>query len=283
MNTKILTIFAIFLFSLSFASAVVVSDVSQQELFPGEETSLVLSVKNTLSDDIEDVSLNLILSNTGFISIGGSEDGENEIKDGSTENFNYRIKASQDIEPGDYNIPYEITFLDTGKDDTITKSGSIGIVVSAKTELSYSAEIENNVIGEQGKVTLKIINSGFGDIKFVNVEIFPEGFTLLGSANDYIGNVDSDDFESASYDVIFNDKTANLIASVTYKDFDNNAESIIVDLPLTVYSRERALELGIIEKNNTQSYVGIIVVIVILWFVYRTIKKRRKLRKKKEA
>ena len=53
---------------------------------------------------------------------------------------------------------------------------------------------------------MKIINSGFGDIKFVNVQIFPDGFILLGSANDYIGNVDSDDFESATFDVIFNDE-----------------------------------------------------------------------------
>ena len=280
MKTKIITIFALFILSLSFASAVVISDVSQQELFPGEQTNLDLSVKNTLNDDIEDVSLNLVFDNTPFIPIGGSEDGVDEIRDGNTKNFHYVIKASQDIKPGDYNIPYEITFLDTRKDETITKTGSIGIIVSARTELDYSAEIENNVINEQGKVTLKIINSGFGDIKFVNVQIFPEGFILLGSANDYIGTVDSDDFESATFDVIFNDENARLIALVTYKDFNNNEESITVDLPLTVYSRERAVELGIIDKNNTLLYIGGVIVLIILWFVYRYLKKRNKKRKK---
>ena len=251
MINKIITIFALFFLTMSFASAVVVSDVSQDELFPGEQTKLNIDIKNILDEDVEDVSLNLKLGDVPFIPIGGSEDSVDEIRDGNTKGFHYVIKASQDIVPGDYNIEYEITYLDTGKDKTITKEGSIGIIVSAKTELGYTAEIENNVIGEQGKVTLKIINSGFGNIKFVNVELLPKSFTLLGSANDYIGTIDSDDFESATYDVIFKDKDARLIAIITYKDFDNNEESITVDLDLTVYSRDEAIELGIIEKNNT--------------------------------
>ena len=276
MINKITTTFLVLLFSFSFASAVVISDVSQNELFPGDQTTLKVEIKNTLDDDVEDVSLNLILDNVPFISIGGSEESEDEIRDGRTETFSFVIKASQDIEPGDYSIPYELNYFDTKEDETISKSGSIGVVVSAKTELDYSAEIKNNVVGEQGQVTLKIINSGFGDIKFVNVKIFPEGFTLLGSANDYVGTINSDDFESATYDVLFNDETANLIATVTYKDFDNNEESITVNLPLTVYSREKAIELGIIEKNNSNLYVGIIVIIIILWFIYRRIKKRKR-------
>ena len=276
MNGKVLILLTVFFLSLTLVNAVVVSDVTQQELFPGEQTNLDIRVKNTLNDDIEDVSLNLKLGNVPFIPIGGSEDSVDEINDGSTKLFSYKIKASQDITPGDYNIDYEITFLDTGKDEIITKEGSIGVVVTAKTELDYSAEIKNNVVGEQGQVTLKIINSGFGDIKFVNVEIFPEGFTLLGSTNDYIGTIDSDDFESATYDVIFNDEVANLIAQVTYKDFDNNEESINVNLPLTVYSREKAIELGIIEKNNNALYGGILIILIILWFVYRRRKKRKR-------
>ena len=78
------------------------------------------------------------------------------------------------------------------------KKGSFGVEVSAKTELSYSVESEMNVIGEQGRIALKIINSGLGDIRFVNVKLgTASGYDLLSPSQVYVGTVNSDDFETA--------------------------------------------------------------------------------------
>src|SRR3989344_6437814 len=103
MKIKLLTLLVLAMFSFNLVSATVISDVSQNELLPGGETSLKVEVKNTLDDTIEDVSLTLILSNTPFISIGSSEESSSEIDDGDEESFGYTIKASQDIKPGNYN------------------------------------------------------------------------------------------------------------------------------------------------------------------------------------
>jgi len=69
---------------------------------------------------------------------------------------------------------------------------------------------------------------------------------------------------------------------IEYRDFDNLLVTKTVTLPLTVYSRERALELGIIKKNNTATYAIVIIVLIILYLIYRSWRKRAR-RKKAEA
>jgi len=262
-------------------SAVVVDSIDSTKLYPGQTASIGIEVKNTFDEDIEDVSFVLNLDNTLFTTSGSSEDSEDKIKDDDSETFNFVLKAPNDIKPGDYNIPYTITYVIEGESELIVKSGSFGITVSAKTELDFSVETKDNIIGKQGKISLKIINLGLGEIKFIAIEIEPQGYELISSDKIYVGTIDSDEDDYASFDVIFKDRTPILNAVVTYKDFENKDQIENVNLPIKVYTMEEALELGLIQKSNAGIYIGIIVVLVIAWFVYRSLKKRKK--KKKEG
>ncbi len=286
-----ITIILTLLISLSFASAMIVDSVDIDKLYPGKSVSLEISVKNTLNEDVEDVSLVLNLEpeesknvltgqtenigGTPFTTVGSSEDSEDSINEGDSEKFNYQIKAPFDIKPGDYNIPYTLKYTDSNNDKT-TKTGSFGITVSAKTELSYDIEAKENVVGQQGKVSVKIVNSGLGDIRFVSVKITSSNnLEILSSTEEYIGTVGSDDFELATFDVIYKKTGASLTAQIKYKDFDNNEQTDTITLPVNVYSKEKALELGLIKKPNYILY-GSIIIIIIAWIVYRKIKKRKK-------
>ena len=273
MNKKIIPLVFALIFSLNFASAIIVSGVSQGDLFSGGQTNLNIELKNDLNEDVEDVSFNLVLANMPFISIGSSEKSFDEFKEDKTKSFTINIKSSQNIQPGDYNIPYSLSYAD--KDGKLfQKTGSIGIIVKAKTELDFAVETENSVIGEKGKISLKIINDGFGDIKFVNVKITPKGFSIIGSNSDYIGTVSSDDFEIASFDIVFNDKNSVLDAIVEYKDFDNKDQIQNIQIPIKVYTKKEAIDLGIIEKNNTFFYAIGIILVIILFIFYRVLRKR---------
>ncbi|GBE20378.1 hypothetical protein BMS3Abin17_01117 [archaeon BMS3Abin17] len=279
-NLIVISIFAVLL-SISLASSMIINSVEVGELYPGQSASLKVEVKNTLNGDVTDVSLVLELENTSFTSVGSSEDSEDEINEDDKETFSFTLKAPSNIKPGDYNIPYTLTYLDSD-DEEKTRTGSIGVTVGAKTEISYAVEAKNNVAGEQGKVSIKIINSGLGDVGFVNVKITSDsGLEILSSKEEYVGTIDSDDFELATFEVIFEKTSASITAKITYKDFDNQEQTETITLPVKVYSREKALELGLIKKSNYTTY-GIVAVIIIVWIIYRRIKKRRK-NSKKEA
>ncbi len=259
--------------ALSPVMALTVKSVDYARLTPGSQSTLVIKLENELNWDIQDVSLSLVTANTPFSIIGSSEDSVDEINEDDDETFTFTIKASSSAKPGDYEIPYTAKY--EAGNDTKSKSGSVGVTISGSPSIEYSVSAEKPVMGERTKLRFKIINKGFADAKFVSVKATPQGYALLSEDNVYIGGVESDDFETADFDVYLNTLNPFFNAVVQYTDFDNKKITDNIQLPIKVYDREKALELGIIQKSNGLLYALIIAVIIIAWITWRIIKKRR--------
>jgi len=262
---------------INLASAIVVTSVQVDSISPGKEGKIIINIENILTKDATDVSLNLQLEGLPFIPIGSSSDGFDEIQSGDEGKLSYAIRAANDIAPGDYQIPYTINFK--LNDLPETRTGTIGIKVTGKTDLSFSLDTENPIVGTEGKLNLKIINTGFADAKFVKIKLLPSSYTLLSEKEIYIGTVSSDDFETATFNVIFNKLNPSFSAIVEYKDFDNNQYTQAINLPVKIYTKDKAIELGIIKKNNTLTYIFYFIILVVLLLIWRTIKKRRRMKK----
>lgn len=300
MTPKILPIlsFFIILVSLSFISGLVVN-ADYITLYPGEKGKVTIEIDNNENFDIEGISIALELGgkkifnefgvvvgeteSLPFTVVGSSEKDVDDIDEDDDDSVSFTLKASTDITPGDYNIPYTIKYSNAEEDnETFEKTGSFGLRVSAKTELDFTVEVnENAIVGDEGKISLEIINKGLGEIKSVSVQIFPSGFELLSKDKIFIGTVNADDTDIASFDVIYKTSNPTLSAKVNYKDFDNNDQTKTVNLPIKVYTREEALKLGLIKESRTGIYIGIAIVLIIAWFIYRKIKKRRKNKERK--
>ncbi len=272
-----MSIFIALVFTITLASAMTVNSVNANNFQPGEEQEITIHVKNTLDDDASSVSLTLDMSKLPF-SVISSEDDSTDIDEDETESFDFTIKASNDAKAGDYSIPYTLTYSINGTQQT-PKTGTFSLTVEADPELVYSLSVENPVVGSQGKIKLKIVNKGFGDAKFVDVKIISDGYTLLSEEENYIGTVSSDDSETINLDVIFKKQNTNLNVQIEYRDFNNKKITKNINLPVTVYSREQALQMGIIKPNNTPYYIGAVVVIFVIWMIIRKIRKIRRMNK----
>jgi hypothetical protein len=263
--------------TLSFVSAVTVNTVDTDTFTPGSAGVIEIDLENYLDDDAEDISLTLNYANTPFTPVGSSEQSIDQIDSDDNEKFTYRSQASTTAKAGEYSIPYTLQY--TINSQQKTKTGTIGLIIKAQPDLTFSATASNAVVGQQGKINLKIVNKGFYDARFLSVRIMPQGFTLLSDDQEYIGSVNSDDFETSTYDVIFNSKNADLVAIVEYKDFDNKLIIKNVNLPLKVYSTEEAKNLGITKPNYTIYYVFAVVLIIVVWLIVRAVRKRRRLKR----
>ncbi|VVB80236.1 Uncharacterised protein [uncultured archaeon] len=276
----ILSFAAIILLGLNIASAMVVNSVTSDKIYPGQSGQVSMKVENTLSVDAQDVSISLNLANTGFSTEGSSEKSVDHIDNEDEENFKFILKAAPNTKTGDYNIPYTLTYYLEGLNGTLIpsiKTGTFGITVIAQTELQYDILTENNIIGQKGKATVQITNKGLGDIGFASVRILSEnGVELIGLDNQYIGTVRSDDSGTATFDVVYKSENAQVTAEITYKDSENNAQTETVVLPIKAYTPERALELGLVQKNYTWVYVTIIIVLIIIYIIYKRVKKAKK-------
>jgi len=294
MTHKLLTIILGIVLSLSFISfasaALIVENINQGKLYPGSEASLDVKIKNDFNYDVEDVKLTLIfnqLTSTGavdfskpvlFSSVGSSQDSQDSIDEDDSETFSFDIKASNSIEPGDYSLLYTIEY--TNNNDTkVTETGSITLVVNSKTSLDFSVKQEMPVIDNKDKITFKIINKGFGEIKFVSVDLNEagsNGLSLLSEDKVYIGSIASDDSDTASFDAILNKENPSVSFIVTYKDFENNDKTQTLSFDLKAYSREKAIQLGIVKKSNAPVIIGVVVLVVVVWLIVRAVRKARK-------
>lgn len=277
-QTKILiTVLIISIITLNLISAMTVNSVDANNFQQGEEQEITIKIKNSLDKDASSVSLTLDMSKLPF-SVISSEDDSTEIDEDDTEGFDFTIKASNDAKAGDYSIPYTLTYSIDETQQT-PKTGTFTLTVEADPELVYSLSVENPIVGSQGKIKLKIVNKGFGDAKFVDVEILSDGYTLLSEAENYIGTVSSDDSETVDIDVVFKKQNPTLNAQIEYRDFNNEKITKNINLPVTVYSKEQALQMGIIKPNNTPYYIVAGIIIFAGWMIIRRIRKKRRMNK----
>ena len=243
------------LLSINSVVAITVDSIEASLLTPGSDGTISLIIENNLDEDADDVSLQLQFAGLPLTPSGSSEQLVSEIDEGDKEKFSFRVRVASDARPGDYELPYTLNYKQDGS--LQSRKGSLGIRISGEPELAYSLSADKPVENQQSKISLKIVNRGFADARFASVKIITGDFVLLSEEEVYLGTIDSDDFETAEFEVLFDRNQARFKAAVEYKDFENQDRIEQINLPITIYSREEALRLGIIKQNNAVLILGV--------------------------
>jgi hypothetical protein len=103
-----------------------------------------------------------------------------------------------------------------------------------------------------------------------------DNYDIISSSESYIGNIDSDDYESADFKIYVKrtrDKRVQLPLRLEYRDSQNRQikKDIIIQLPL--YSASEAKKYGLIKSSNP--IPGLIIFIVILALATYYLKKKK--------
>ena len=281
MNKLIILTIGLLLVSLTaLGSALNVDSVSVQTVSPGEQGEIRVNVENDGNRDAEGVSFRLQFP-TGIIPLGSSEAFVNEIREDDDETFGFGFKVANTLPAGTYTINYVMNYEEDG--DEREQIGSIGAIISAQPEIEIIVDTEDQIIGQQTTLNIRVINKGLADARFVSLSVSSEDITFLNEKSEYVGTIDSDDFEISSFDIIYNNRRPNLEVKLEYKDFDNNQQQIRREISLKAYTREEALDLGLIKRSNTTIYILIIVAILVIWYILRRVRRGRKKQKEREA
>lgn len=299
-TNKITTITAIFLvlaLSITLTSALTIQNVETipAQVEPGQKVEIKLEIKNNLADDVTDVEIGLqlnaqtIQSLTGTSVIPGvplspvesSEVYIDEIQEDDKENVKFELIADADSEAGVYKIPVVMSYLVNGGTQRTEKQFTISVTINSAPNLVLNSEgllLKN----QKNKVEILITNIGLNKAKLLEVSLVPSSdYQILSASRIYIGDLDSDDFDVASFEVFMKDKSSVTIpVTLRYRDALNKQYTEQDVVLVRVYSTDEAVELGLIQKNNTMIYAGVVVALVLIWFVWR---KWRKKRKKKRA
>lgn len=272
------------LISVSLNSCLVIDSVimDSQGIKPGEVADIEMGLRNNGGEDVEDVSVFLDLKDVDLAPFdSSSEFGIDEIREDRTRYARFKIIALDSAKPGTYKIPIRISYKEEGVEKI--KDSLISIKVHSEPVLGVVAEENLLLKGEDNIVSIMIINKGLSDAKFLEVEVGSGKFSLLSSKKVYVGDVDSDDFDTVDFNVFFKSSVSDRVSfpiTLKYQDVFNNDYEEGFDVFLKVYSRERAEELGLIEKGYVGQIISGVIILIVLWFVYRWWRKRKKNKKK---
>ena len=288
-------------------SAVTIKDVTTypEEVSPGDVFDISIEIENIHSFDIENINVRLILTEekgesnplTGISETNGanvpfapyqssSEKFLDELASDEEEDFTFKLIALPEAKSGIYKIPVEITYYEEGEEsieDIKTKNGLISVIVNSEPELKVS--LENGAVfikGRENIFSVKIINSGLADVKFVYLKASEvNGVLFISEREQYIGDIDSDDFDSVEYKVYIEKDISldnmRIPLLLTFKDATNKEFTETKNVYVDVYTLKEAQENGLVAKPSYTIYIGVGIV-VVLYFIYR-IRKKRKLKK----
>lgn len=248
---------------------------SPEEIQPGSDADISFIIKNVAPYSLRDIIMNLELPSQ----FAPQETSKKKIRalDGlNTSEIIFGVIALPDAQEGIYKVPFSLTYLDEiGSSYSENTTISLKVSTSPKifAEVTSSDIYEGNLLGS---INIRIANTGVGDIKFLVAELLPSSqYGVIGSNKDYVGKIPSDDYETIDFKIKVSEvKDTKLLLKLGYSDSNNKEYTKNVEIPLKVIS---AKDAGI-KQNNSKSFILVIIGILILYIVYRQIRKRLKKR-----
>jgi hypothetical protein len=124
------------------------------------------------------------------------------------------------------------------------------------------------------------VNKGVTDIKLMNMKLMPSNkYRILSNDEVYIGNIDSDDYETADFKLFIEkskEKQIKVPVVLEYKDANNNDFKEAIELTLDLYSASEAKKFGLKKGNGFVGNLVIAVIVVAGLFIYRKWRKHKK-------
>lgn len=271
---------------LNLVSAVSIVDVSSspEEVAPGQIVEISIEIENVFDYDVTNLNIRLDLIESSFAPYqSSSEKFIDKLKDGDEEIFKFKLITLPETSTGIYRIPVEIRYEYKNENSTLnssTKDELISITVNSPPELKVSTIDSILVRGKENDFSIKIINSGLADVKFVYLTVNDvNGIKFLSEKEQYIGDINSDDFDSIEYRVYMDrdaSGTITLPVILKFKDATNKEFIESKNLILKTYSLKDAQNLGLIKKSNFKIYV--LIGALVLGYIFYRIRKKRKLK-----
>lgn len=272
---------------LSRVSGLTIDSVSSnpKEIGQGQIADIEILLRNDLDQTLEDITITLDLTGIPFAPYESSNEiFVEKIKKDRTEAIEFKLIALSGADSGIYRLPIKMRY---NKEDEskIEKTELVSLVI--KSQPILSVEGENVLIKNQkNELVIKVINKGMEDVKFLEIELGNSGhFSLLSQKNLYLGNLDSDDFESAIFSIFIKENAQNLVnipIHLRYRDSSNKEYSETQNLELRFYDREEALKLGLIKRSNVPVIIGVIISLILAYIIYRIIRGRIRVRRQKK-
>lgn len=259
------------------ADDVLIESVSSvpEEIAPGENIEVSIKITNIGNKRIKDIIGRLDLSQVPFAPRGSaSEDIVKDLSSDESSTLIFSLVALPNAAPGVYKVPLQISY-----NDTVTKTTLLSLKIQVRPLISIESE-KSDIMYQYstGIITIKLVNKGLSDVKFLNVMLENSpSYEIISSNQVYLGNIEIDDSDTVDFEVYVNkDSSIVLPVRLEYRDANNNLYRETKSIVIKVYTKEEAQKLGLKKAEGNWNWIIIVIVIIVLMLILR--QKRRKKR-----
>lgn len=259
-------------------------DLKSETIAPSKTEKLIITLKNLADCYFKniDVSLGLSSSDIPLITVGSSTRKRiQKIAPNKTASVSFDIKASSSADQKAYKVPINLDY-ENEAGTSFSKEEYTGIVVGGKPKLETNlAEIEDGYFqpGTTKEISISLVNRGLSVAKFVSLELMESSsYQVVSPSKIYIGNMESDDYESSSFKIYVNGgvKKVNIPIKLNYKDSEGNSITDQQSISFKTYTSGEVSRMHLGENNGTlYIVVAIIIIIVGGYFGYKRWKSKK--------
>jgi hypothetical protein len=264
------------------------------QVSPGGKVDLNIMFSNIASSLIKNVKVNLqlikILQTAASLSYeelpfspvdSTNEKIIEEIPGDTSASVTFSLLVNPSAAAGIYKVPAYVSYSNEyGSNFSMTQI--VTIVVGEEPQLLVTVDKSEILYADQsGTVSVKFVNKGTGEIKFLYAKIKESAdYKILNSDDEYIGKIDSDDYETTDFKLhlLKGKDYFTLPIHVSYKDALNKEYEQDINLKVKLFSKEEAKNLGFEKKSSGVGIFIVIVIVVVGLFLY--IRWKRKSKKK---
>ncbi len=246
-------------------------------LVPGKVSVIKLGVANLGKADALNVRVRLNFSDSlPFTAYGTTNEVLiPRIVQGTVATASFTIMTDPGASSAVYSVPVFLRYFDNSGRNYTLSGETFGVAVGSKPELT-AAVLDNELLklNSKRKVSVEVINSGLTDVKFLTARLLKSGgYEVLSAGTAYIGDIDSDDSETVSYDV-FLTAPGPLMLQLDYFDALNNPHQQLIELPVKVYSSSEIKRFGL-EKSDGKGLLVTVAIVIAGLLAYRKFRKKK--------
>ncbi|MFT7616247.1 MAG: hypothetical protein ACI8Y7_001076 [Candidatus Woesearchaeota archaeon] len=251
----------------------------------GSVFNISITVNNLGTGFISNAKLSLDTQGTTFSPFGNSNQKTvTKIAGQSSYTYTFEYFADAETEVKVHSIPVTLTYSDSlSRDTNVTTKVGIPVLAAPQylTNLEQSDSSDVLLPGKNTKNVISISNIGKSDINFVVLEaIETDNYIVTSSKKSYLGNLESDDFETGQFNIYFKPEAHGIVPlqfKIHYRDAYDQIfiEDFTVDA--RVYTVEEAQQIGLIAKSGNGGKILLLLLIIIggvIWYRRRKNKKR---------
>jgi len=233
-------------------------------LEPGQKAQLLITLENLADSSMKDVNVKIDFSKVPIAPIG--EMGEKKLRRinaGEINDILFNVAALPDAEGGIYKVPVLLTYTDD-IGTAYSVDGTIAVEINSEPDFYITLDSTTMTQSQKtGNIILKIVNRGLTNVKFLSVKILPvKDVKTISGDSVYIGDIDSNDFETADFRLKVSSDKIVLPLEIDYRDISNKKHSNQINFTLDLASSSDL-------NGRSINWIAIIALIILVYFYFR--------------